>query len=105
MIFNFPYLYEEDLPEMNWRLVEGDSIVAGYACKKAVGELRGRVWTVWYTLDLPYNDGPWKLCGLPGLILDAEENDGLFAFHFAGIEQYSDPLSFPHKKKVRALRP
>lgn len=105
VIFNFPYLYEEDLPEMNWRLVEGDSIVSGYACKKAVGELRGRVWTVWYTLDLPYNDGPWKLCGLPGLILDAEENDGLFAFHFAGIERYSYPLSFPHKKRYERCTP
>ena len=38
VIFNFPYLYEEDMPAMKWDLAEGDSVIGGYACKKAVCE-------------------------------------------------------------------
>ena len=49
---------------MEWKLVDGDSIICEYPCKKAITTFRGRTWTVWYTLDLPYSDGPWKLCGL-----------------------------------------
>ena len=55
----------------DWQLLDGDSIVCGYPCHKATTIFRGRIWTVWYTLDLPYSDGPWKFCGLPGLVLYA----------------------------------
>lgn len=105
VIFNFPYLYEEDMPAMKWDLAEGDSVIGGYACKKAVCELRGRKWTAWYTLDLPYSDGPWKLCGLPGLILAALESEGIYSFSFAGIEKCDYPMSFINTKKYERCTP
>lgn len=40
-----------------WDLLDDDSVVCGYPCKKATTTFRGRDWTVWYTLDLPYSDG------------------------------------------------
>ena len=70
-----------------WKLLEGDSIVCKYSCHKAVTTFRGRTWTVWYTLDLPYSDGPWKFCGLPGLVLHAYDSDGYFRFNCIGIEK------------------
>ncbi len=70
-----------------WILLEGDSIVCKYPCHKAVTTFRGRTWTVWYTLDLPYSDGPWKFCGLPGLVLHAYDSDGYFRFNCIGIEK------------------
>jgi len=70
-----------------WILLEGDSIVCDYPCKKAQTTFRGRTWTVWYTLDLPYSDGPWKFCGLPGLVLHAYESEGYFRFNCIGIEK------------------
>jgi len=105
ILFNFPYLYEEDMPAMKWDLAEGDSVIGGYACKKAVCELRGRKWTAWYTLDLPYSDGPWKLCGLPGLILAASESEGIYSFSFAGIEKCDYPMSFINAKKYERCTP
>ncbi len=105
IIFNFLYIYEEDMPAMKWDLVEGDTIIGEYACKKAVCELRGRKWTAWYSIDLPYDDGPWKLCGLPGLILDAAESEGIFSFKFAGIERCNDPMTFANKKKYERCTP
>jgi GLPGLI family protein len=70
-----------------WKLLEGDSVVCEYPCHKAVTTFRGRTWTVWYTLDLPYSDGPWKFCGLPGLVLHAYDSDGCFRFNCIGIEK------------------
>ena len=79
------FRYEEDMPQWEWELQEGDSIILGYPCKKAVASFRGRTWTAWYAIDLPYDNGPWKLCGLPGLILLAEESDRCFKFKCTGI--------------------
>ncbi len=76
----FRYHYKEPIPQFDWELLDRDSVVCNYTCKKARTTFRGRTWTVWYTLDLPYSDGPWKLGGLPGLILKAEESEGDFAF-------------------------
>lgn len=71
----------------DWQLQEGDSVVCEYPCHKAVTTFRGRTWTVWYTLDIPYSDGPWKFCGLPGLVLHAYDSEGYFRFNCIGIEK------------------
>ena len=71
----------------DWKLENGDSLVCEYPCHKAVTTFRGRTWTVWYTLDLPYSDGPWKFCGLPGLVLHAYDSEGCFRFNCIGVEK------------------
>lgn len=72
--------YTEPIPNFDWEMLDGDSIVCDYPCKKAKTTFRGRTWTVWYAEELPYSDGPWKLCGLPGLILKAVDSLGDFSF-------------------------
>ena len=76
----YKYTYEEAMPDMKWEMLEGDSIICQYPCQKAKTTYRGRTWTVWYTEDLPYPEGPWKLCGLPGVILKAQDAKGDFSF-------------------------
>lgn len=84
---DFLFCYEESVPTFSWQLAEGDTIIIGYPCHKAVCQFRGRTWTAWYTLDLPFDNGPWKLGGLPGLILAASESKNEFSFVATGIEQ------------------
>ena len=79
-ICKVPYTYSESMPTLDWNIVDGDSIVCGYHCQKAQTTFRGRTWTAWFSIDLPYSDGPWKLCGLPGLILKAYDSKGVFSF-------------------------
>ncbi len=74
------YYYTESMPQYQWEVLEGDSVICDYSCQKARTTFRGRTWIVWYSMDLPYADGPWKLCGLPGLILKAEDSEGDFSF-------------------------
>mgnify|MGYP003613018769 CR=1 FL=1 len=34
----------------------------------------------WFTTDLPYQDGPYKFTGLPGLIVKVEDAQGEYSF-------------------------
>ena len=74
------YSYTEDSQAMKWTLADGEKTVCGYLCHKAVCDYGGRKWTAWYSQDIPVPYGPWKLCGLPGLILKAEDSDGVNKF-------------------------
>ncbi|MDE6681587.1 MAG: GLPGLI family protein, partial [Muribaculaceae bacterium] len=47
----------------------------------------------WFTPDIPLAYGPWKLHGLPGLILKAEA-DGGFTFTATGLQK-TDRLITP----------
>ncbi|MCQ7926438.1 GLPGLI family protein, partial [Salmonella enterica] len=70
-----------------------------------VSHFRGRVWTAWYAPELPYDNGPWKLRGLPGLILKATEQDGIFSFEATGIEKAPakdlKPAELPYSRCTR----
>lgn len=74
------FFYEETLDTLNWQLLPGDSILLDYACRKARVRYAGRVWTAWYANDIPVSSGPWKLTGLPGLILFAYDDTGTHTF-------------------------
>ena len=66
------YLITEDISIPDWTIYEDSTLtVLGMECKKATTNFRGRYWEVWYTEDIPISQGPWKLCGLPGMILKA----------------------------------
>lgn len=37
-------------------------------------KMGGRDWVAWFTNDIPIQDGPYKFCGLPGLIIKIEDD-------------------------------
>lgn len=78
--------YTESLSEMKWSMVK-DSVktILGYECFMAESDYHGRHWKAWFTPEIPMSFGPWKLHGLPGLILKAEANGG-FSFTATGLE-------------------
>lgn len=54
---------------------------------KATCRFRGRDYEAWYTPEIPRSEGPWKLQGLPGLILKASDNRQHYTFVCTGIEK------------------
>lgn len=79
--------YDEAVTEQQWEIV-GDSTrtILGYECVMARMPYHGREWKAWFAPEIPASDGPWKFCGLPGLILRAESADGLYSFEATAIE-------------------
>ncbi len=77
--------YEEEMPAIEWELTDSTANVLGYECKSAQARFRGREWTVFYTEEIPIAEGPWKLYGLPGLIMKASDEKGDYTFECIGI--------------------
>jgi GLPGLI family protein len=73
------YTYEEDRP-INWKISSETTKIGEYKVQKAEADFGGRKWTAWFTTDLPYQDGPYKFGGLPGLIVKAEDDKGEYSF-------------------------
>ena len=84
--------YEEPLPVVAWDISERRDTVCGYPCFYAEGRFAGRKWRVWFAPDLPFPVGPWKLGGLPGLILKAEDSDSDYSFEATRIATEQQPI-------------
>lgn len=81
------HFYTEPLGEMQWQIGDSARTILGYECVMAETDFHGRHWTAWFTPEIPLQDGPWKLCGLPGLILEAGDSSGQHSFTADGIEE------------------
>ncbi len=100
--------YEEELPELEWQLTDSVMNVLGYECRSAVCNFRGREWTAFYTEEIPLMEGPWKLHGLPGLIMKASDKDKQYVFECTGIKSnasrpitiYKIPYNNVDRKKL-----
>ncbi len=66
--------YTEDWEKPRWELLDSAKTILGYECQLAQTDFRGRRWLAWFTPEIPIHDGPWKLCNLPGLILEAYDS-------------------------------
>lgn len=84
--------YDESHNEFNWTIGDSTTTILGYECVDATCNYHGRKWSVWFSPDIPISDGPWKFCGLPGLILAAEESSGKHSFTATGIERSSKTI-------------
>lgn len=60
--------------ELEWKVIDSYKKIENFKCQKAKANFRGRNYTVWFTAEIPVQYGPWKLFGLPGLILEAEDD-------------------------------
>lgn len=63
--------------KINWTIADEIKKVENYTLQKATAKFGGRSWTAWFCKDIPFNEGPFKLRGLPGLIFelsDAKKN-------------------------------
>lgn len=79
--------YTEDWEKPKWEILDESKEIIGYQCFKAVTDYRGRKWTAWFAPEIPVQEGPWKLCGLPGLILEAYDNNEEYRFEADGLIQ------------------
>lgn len=84
------YLIEETAPKINWKISKDTASFSGVKCQKAIAYFKGRNWIAWFAPELPFQSGPWKLNGLPGLIVEAHDEKNEVKFQFAGIDKITE---------------
>ncbi len=89
------YMYKEKLCPIQWSLSNETDTVCGYVCQKATGEYGGRKWVVWYAPEIPTTYGPWKFCGLPGLVMRAYDTENIHRFEAITFRKGTLPIAVP----------
>lgn len=71
----YKMLLVEKLPLFNWIAHNETKTILGYTCVKATTSFRGREYIAWFTRELPFKAAPWKIHGLPGVVLETQTTD------------------------------
>lgn len=62
-------IVKDSIPNLNWVITSEKKKIGTYMCQKATTVFRCAKYTAWYASEIPLPIGPWKLGGLPGLIV------------------------------------
>lgn len=80
---------EDKRPE--WKILPEKQKIGEYNAQKAVTNYGGREWTAWFSADIPFQDGPYKFYGLPGLIVKMEDATGSHIMTLVGNKTIQNP--------------
>ena len=97
------HVYTERAPRQEWTVTDVYADIAGYRCQRAECDFRGRRWEAWFTTEIPFSEGPWKLRGLPGLILYARDTTGQYGFEAVSVTDKPVPVNdyvYEHEKRT-----
>lgn len=90
--------YKDFIAPEDWTIHSDTTTILGFSCQKASLDFGGRTWTAWFAAEMPIADGPYKFCGLPGLIVRIADASNSWAFALKAIEQIDTSMVFPQKK-------
>jgi GLPGLI family protein len=101
------YLVEDTIHPQSWKILNDIKEVAGHICMNATwtDTLKKQKVVAWFALDIPIPSGPERYCGLPGLILEVNVNDGALVMTADKFED-QDPgevVNFPQKTKGKVI--
>lgn len=76
----FDYFVIDSKDEMTWKIEKETKKVAEYSLQKATTDFGGRKWTAWFCPAIPFQEGPYKFRGLPGLIFELKDDKGNYNY-------------------------
>jgi GLPGLI family protein len=82
------FLVEKPLTSQDWKISGNQKTILGYPCMEAVKtDSAGIKTVVWFSPSIPVGSGPAGLCDLPGIILEADINNGSRTYITTSIEK------------------
>lgn len=82
---------EGEKPE--WKILSDKQKIGEYNTQKATTSFGGREWIAWFSTDIPFQDGPYKFYGLPGLIVKIEDTTGSHIMTLVGNKKIAEVSS------------
>jgi len=100
----FPKEFEgyEPTPSLDWTLTADTLSINGYRCSRAEVTFRGVRWTAWYTEEVPSSVGPWRLRGLPGLIVKATGD--AHTFTLTELRREASAITYASDVKIERMK-
>jgi len=92
LLSTYLFIYEEKLTPQDWVIQEDTMTIAGYSCQKAACDYRGRSYEAWFTSEIPISEGPWKFCGLPGLIVRLYDTKRHYDFELIEVKETDEKI-------------
>lgn len=88
--------------ELNWKILVETMVINNLSCQKAQVEYGGRKWTAWFAKNITLFEGPYYFHGLPGLIIQIQDDDEDFIFTATEIKNISHNSLFKidHGKEI-----
>jgi len=80
------YFIKDSSINIGWEISTETKKIGKFSCIKATANFRGRNYVAWFTTEIPLPYGPWKLKGLPGLIIEAYDTDKFVFWYFKNLE-------------------
>lgn len=99
------FYYIENFPKERWMLKEGSKIVEGFICYTAEISIYGKKFIAWYAPEIPFQEGPYKFSGLPGLIVELYDSENIYNFKLIKFDPNDHQfISIPELRKFKITK-
>ena len=78
-----------------WILTSEKKQVDNLTLQKATTTWGGRNWMAWFAKEIPFQEGPYKFHGLPGLIIEVSDDQNNYKFSLAKSENIKESAEDP----------
>ncbi|BAP29627.1 uncharacterized protein CHSO_0590 [Chryseobacterium sp. StRB126] len=92
----------DDSVKFTWNILPEKQKIGEYNTQKATTEYGGRTWTAWFSSDIPFQDGPYKFYGLPGLIVKIEDTEKNYSWMLSGNKKITNYDELSYSDKINA---
>ncbi|KPH14635.1 GLPGLI family protein [Chryseobacterium sp. ERMR1:04] len=76
----------------DWKLTNEKKKVKSLNLQKATAHWGGRNWIAWFTSDIPFQEGPYKFHGLPGLIVELYDDKNNYKFELVQSQKVNQEV-------------
>ncbi len=98
-------IVNQELPYLKWVIVDEYKTIENYKCQKATIDYLGRKFFAWFTSEISIQDGPSVFYGLPGLIIEMQNEDNTKSYKLTKIEEINEEINFdlPENKVIESV--
>ena len=99
------FIYEE-APNFQWKILKEKKTIGEYKAQKATAKYGGKNWIAWFSNDIPFLDGPYKFYGLPGLIVQIEDEEDNISWTLAGnktVKNYKEKSLLDGGNNIKSI--
>lgn len=88
----YDYFVVKSNDKISWKLDNEIKKLKNITLQKATANFGGRAWIAWFDANIPFQEGPYKFNGLPGLIYEVYDTQNIF--HYSLVKNKNLPKTY-----------